>query len=80
LALKWVFLPSFTYNEEWQAILNAIRTQIKILYPKGNDTDRIKYEAIIAHLETIKIAWKNPTMHPKATYTEEEAKNFIERS
>jgi hypothetical protein len=70
-------LPIFTYNEDWQKIVNAIRGQLNIIYPKHNDSERIKYESIIGHLETVKIAWRNPTMHPKATYTEEEAKALL---
>jgi hypothetical protein len=70
--------PSVTYYDEWQTILNAIRGQVNSLYPKHNNPDRIKYESIIAHFETIKIAWRNPTMHPKATYTEEEAKTLLD--
>ena len=32
---------------------------------------------MIGHLETVKIVWRNRTMHPKATYTEEEAKKIV---
>lgn len=74
LAHKLDISSSYTYNEEWQTILNTMRGKIKSAYPKGTDANRIKYESIIAHLESVKIAWRNPTMHPKATYTEEEAK------
>jgi len=38
---------------------------------------RIKYEAMLGHLETVKITWRNPTMHPKATYTDREAEKII---
>jgi hypothetical protein len=68
---------SFTCNEEWQKILNAIRGQLNILHPKQKDPDRIKYESMLGHLETVKIAWRNPTMHPKATYTEAEARFLL---
>jgi hypothetical protein len=68
---------SITCDKEWQIILNDIRCQLKTLYPKHSDPDRIKYEKIIDRLETVKIAWRNPTMHPKATYTQEEAKALI---
>jgi len=77
LAHKLGVSPTFTYNEEWQKIINAIRGQLNNAYPKHNNPDRIKYEGIIGHLETVKIAWRNPTMHPKATYTEEEAKALL---
>ena len=64
-------------DKEWQLIINDIRGKLKTLYPKHADPDRIKYESILGHLETVKIAWRNPTMHPKATYTEEEAKAIL---
>ncbi len=77
-AAKVDILPSDTYDEKWQTILNTIRGKINSLYPKHSDPTRIKYESIVAHLETIKIAWRNPTMHPKITYTEEEAKALLD--
>ncbi len=77
-AAKVDIAPSVTYNDEWQTILNAIRTKIGSLYSKHSDPDRVKYESVLGHLETVKIAWRNPTMHPKATYTEEEAKALLD--
>ena len=35
------------------------------------------YSAIHANLYHVKIAWRNETMHPKATYDEGEALNVI---
>ena len=64
-------------DKEWQLIINGIRGQLNALYPKHKDSEREKFEAILGHLETIKIAWRNPTMHPKITYTEEEAKTLL---
>lgn len=68
---------SFTCNKEWQKIINAIRGQLNILYAKHKSPDRIEHESILGHLETVKIAWRNPTMHPKATYTEEEGRAIL---
>ncbi len=28
---------------------------------------------VCAHLQTVRLAWRNPVMHPKQTYTREEA-------
>jgi len=69
---------TITSDMEWQVIINEIRGQLKKLYPKHIDPDRVKYESVLGHLETVKIAWRNPTMHPKATYTEEEAKALLD--
>ena len=66
-----------TYDKEWQKIINDVRGALKVKHPKDKDPMRIKYEAMLGHLETVKIAWRNPTMHPKATYTEKEAKKII---
>lgn len=65
-------------DKNWQAIINDIRGILNKKYPSHSDPCRIKYENILGHLETIKIAWRNPTMHPKATYTEDEAKKIID--
>lgn len=59
----------------WQDILNAINTPIKNMDPH-NETTKI-YAAIASHLYNVKLAWRNEVMHPKATYTEEEAKALI---
>jgi len=65
-------------DKEWQKVINDIRGQLKKLYPKEKSQERIKYEAVLGHLETVKIAWRNTTMHPKVTYTEKEAKKIID--
>jgi hypothetical protein len=62
---------------EWQKILNNIRGAIKRKWPSEKDPERVKHESIISHLETVKIAWRNPTMHPKQTYTEEQAREVL---
>lgn len=77
LAISLDLSTILTCDKEWQIIINDIRGQLKTKYPKHADTERIKYENTLGHLETIKIAWRNPTMHPKATYTEEEAKALL---
>jgi hypothetical protein len=66
-----------TYNKEWQTIIGQIRHEMKSLYPKDTNPDRIKYETMLALLETIKIAWRNTTMHPKNTYTGQQAEEII---
>lgn len=66
-----------TYDKQWQQVINDIRGRLKKLYPKEKDPNRVKEEGRLGHLETVKIRWRNPTMHPKATYTEEEAEKII---
>jgi hypothetical protein len=66
-----------TAEKVWQTIIGDIRKAVEKKYPDRKQVERIKYENVLAHLETIKIAWRNPTMHPKNTYTEEEAEGII---
>lgn len=78
LANKLNLPITLTYDKEWQSVINDIRGELNRLYVKHNDPERVRYESILGHLETVKIAWRNPTMHPKATYTEEEAKALLD--
>ena len=63
------------YDLEWQTILDRLNPPIKPMN-KG-DPLRPVYSAIHANLYHVKIAWRNETMHPKATYDEGEALNVI---
>jgi hypothetical protein len=66
-----------TYDKTWQGIINDIRGNIKSKWPKEKDPIRIKHEELLGHLETIKIRWRNQTMHPKATYNEKETQKVL---
>jgi hypothetical protein len=39
-----------------------------------------KFAGIAAYLHHVKDAWRNTTMHPKRTYTEEEAERIFENA
>jgi hypothetical protein len=67
---------NLTHEKKWQEIINLIRKEIKVKYSKHHP-DKIKWDDLLAKLETVKDAWRNPTMHPKATYTEEEARYIL---
>jgi hypothetical protein len=60
-----------TDEKTWQTILDQINPKIKAL---GKDPLAKRYSSIATHLYHVKLAWRNETMHPKATYTEDEAK------
>jgi hypothetical protein len=64
-------------EKNWQTILTKTRNAVENKYPNERDRNRIQYENTIAQLESVKIAWRNPTMHPKSTYTEDEAENLL---
>jgi HEPN domain-containing protein len=66
-----------TDTKNWQAILNEVNARIKGMDPHDQKTKF--YAEISAHLYHVKLAWRNEVMHPKATYTEEEAKNLIKQ-
>lgn len=58
----------------WQVILDQVNAAIKQL-PKSKEAK--DYAEISAHLYNVKLAWRNETMHPKVTYTEEEAEGIF---
>ncbi len=60
-----------TEKKVWQVILDQTNAAIKKLPPK--DPTGPAYASIYAHLYNVKLAWQNEVMHPKATYTDEEA-------
>ena len=65
-------------DKDWQKILNAIRCKLNDDYPDKKDKARMPHESLIALLESVKNGWRNPTMHPKQTYTEEEAEDVLQ--
>ncbi|MGH6870687.1 MAG: hypothetical protein ACREHE_04195 [Rhizomicrobium sp.] len=54
----------------WGMLLSDIAKKIETL-PK--DDQRTKWSEVHSHLYHVKEAWRNDTMHPKQTYTTEEA-------
>jgi hypothetical protein len=59
---------------EWGKILANLSGPIEKM-PKGDEKE--KWSAAHSLLVHVKIAWRNPTMHPKQTYTEEQAKEIF---
>ena len=57
-------------NREWGKLLSDISRKIESM-PKGEN--RNNWSQVHANLYHVKQAWRNETMHPKATYTEEES-------
>lgn len=62
-------------EKNWQNILDEVNKAIKSLDPKASQT--IAYAGAAAHLYNVKVKWRNPTMHPKQTYTVEEAQDVF---
>lgn len=59
---------------EWGIMLSNISEKIKTI-PPGNMKD--EWSEVITLLYHVKQAWRNSTMHPKQTYTEEEANDIF---
>jgi len=64
-----------TNEKNWQNILDEINKAIRALPAK--DARTIALSQAAGHLYNVKVAWRNPTMHPKITYTLEEAADLI---
>jgi hypothetical protein len=66
---------TLTQDKNWQPILNEVDKTIKALAP--NHPDRVAMSEIAANLYSVKLAWRNQVMHPKDTYTLEEAEEIL---
>lgn len=64
---------------EWGRILGAAKRKIDALPQKTTRSKRRReaYSEAWAFLDRVREAWRNTTMHPKETYTEEEAKDIF---
>jgi hypothetical protein len=68
---------TFNPTASWQVIVNDMRTTLKRL-PQGTPDEKqlfIHASGAVAHLENVKDAWRNETMHPRGQYTEEMARD-----
>jgi len=66
-------------EKSWHSILEAVNKKIKAK-PSTTPQERSDVDGLSgasAHLSNVKIAWRNNVMHPKATYTLEEAQDVF---
>ena len=70
---------SLANEKNWQNILDEVNKAVKALPSKTTRQKNICaiYSEAAAYLFNVKQAWRNPTMHPKKTYTEEQAGGII---
>ncbi|MCH7737526.1 MAG: hypothetical protein IH872_09025 [Chloroflexi bacterium] len=71
-------IPS-TSNRNWDEILNKADKEMKQRRQDQSpewQSDEVFFSSAVAHLRSVKIAWRNPTMHIEAKYTEEEAEDI----
>jgi len=66
-------------HETWHQILLHVNVAIDQLPRATRQEKAVKtaYAACSAHLSNVRIAWRNEVMHPKATYTEDEARDIF---
>lgn len=81
---KVLRLVPFNTDRAWGKMLrdidNAIAKLPGAFGVPGNPREQARYEkiaGIAAYLHHVKDAWRNTTMHPKRTYTEEEADHLF---
>jgi HEPN domain-containing protein len=60
-------------EREWGKLLADMKTKVEAM-PKGSDRDA--WSENMTLLYHVKQAWRNDVMHPRATYTEEQAKEI----
>ena len=62
-------------DESWNSITTKIQRKVDAL--SAGDKNKPVYNSILSYLHSVRIAWRNETMHPKATYTQEEAESVF---
>jgi HEPN domain-containing protein len=66
-------------EKNWHNLLDEVDKAVRALPIKssGQKAKRNRYAESSAHLRMVKDAWRNDVMHPKETYTEEEAERIF---
>jgi hypothetical protein len=67
---------SLVTEKNWQVILDQINAAVK--KRDHRDAKTKAYASAASHLYNIKVAWRNEVMHPKQTYTFEEARSIFD--
>lgn len=68
------------YAPSWESYINQINTRIALKHKKKGikwKRDESYFKEIAGDLLTVKVAWRNPTMHIVRTYTPEEAEQIF---
>jgi hypothetical protein len=66
--------------ESWNKITDHANKAVTALPAKSalERTRKAKFGAVLAHLNSVRIAWRNEVMHPKQSYTREEAHTIFQ--
>jgi hypothetical protein len=62
-------------DKAWGPILQAINAKIVRLH--NNNPRKVMFSEASAHLNQVRAAWRNTAMHPKRTYTQEQAEEIL---
>jgi hypothetical protein len=67
-------------NAYWDKILKQVKklTEIKDTDDAKMKKKKNRYQSFYNRLDAVRVAWRNSTMHPKTTYTEDEAKEVMD--
>lgn len=67
-------------EKAWNETVRDIRTKINLRAERTKDQRQWKedHSALCNHLDGVRLAWRNPTMHPKATYDAHEAREIYQ--
>lgn len=62
-------------TETWHQIMLHVNKSVEALPSKIHAQKQKKsaYAEVAAHLQSVRLAWRNEVMHPKQTYTRQEA-------
>ena len=69
-----------TSEKNWQNILDEVNKRVRAL-PEATIVEKslkVEYATVGANLFNVKLAWRNPVMHPKDSYGPEEAVEIYE--
>jgi hypothetical protein len=66
---------ALAHEKNWQNILDEVNKNIKSRDHKLPETK--SYAQAASHLYNVKVAWRNEVMHPKQTYTDDEASAIL---
>jgi hypothetical protein len=80
IAMRFKVKKRQVTNKAWGQIFGALNTAIAAL-PYGSNREKArkdKYNEVMIYLNSVKDAWRNPTMHSRRRFTQEEAETVFD--
>lgn len=69
------------HNKPWGNLTTEMDAALKVRYPKNltpqQKSEQAELAEILSHLNAVRIAWRNTTMHPTSVYTEDESREIF---